>query len=135
MLRKNQQEKINIPMAAMIDVVFLLLVFFILTYQEEIIEAHMPINLPAPTLTQKPKTAVPLLEIHVYHGRYLMMGNHPMTLDKIADTLITQTKYDPDQSILIRVSKKAQHKELIALLDLCNRVGLTSLNVSTLQDG
>ena len=47
--KKDKKDAIDVPMSAVIDVVFLLLIYFILTYKEEIPEAHLQVNLPQPT--------------------------------------------------------------------------------------
>ena len=133
-MKKKPENKIDLPISAMIDVVFLLLVFFIITYREEIIESQIHIDVPTGQ-TQKPtERPLQLLEIHVNPKEYLFMGNKPMPLPKLIQTLATFTQYDPDQIVVIKVNKLARHEELINLLDHCKQVGITKLNVVTLEE-
>lgn len=133
MATRYANEKINVPMAAMIDVVFLLLIFFIVTYEEELIEAHLNVNMPAPNRVLQQNPDPQLLEIHVLPGEYRFMGSVPVSVDRLLSELMTFTRFDADHMVLIKVSKEAQHNELIALLDRCHKVGLTKLNVLTLD--
>ena len=136
--KKIQEAPAEAPMSAMIDVVFLLLIFFIVTHQDEMVEAHMSINLPsaasAPSDAPKPK----LIEIQIppdsdMDGKYLLMGATPMDVDGIEEVLAGQAVLDPDATIIIKVSPRAEQRKLIALLDRCKKVGLTQLNVLTLK--
>ena len=61
---RRGNDSADVPMSAMIDVVFLLLIYFIVTYKEEIPEAHLAINLPQPTPPPKIiKEPPPLLKL------------------------------------------------------------------------
>ena len=69
MRKKRETESISIPMSAMIDVVFLLLVFFLVTYQDDIIESHVSVNIPSSSTAARSQNSSHLLEIHVYPGQ------------------------------------------------------------------
>ena len=47
-MRVKKTETLAVPMSSMIDIVFLLLIYFIVTMEDEIPEAHLSINLPSP---------------------------------------------------------------------------------------
>ena len=51
--RRRVQEQAEVPMSSMIDVVFLLLIYFIITQKEQISEAHLAVNLPTPSVAEK----------------------------------------------------------------------------------
>ncbi len=136
MRSSSAHTPVNIPMSAMIDVVFLLLVFFLVTYQEELIESHVNIN---KTMQKSSANTTPssseLLEVHILPGHYLMMGTKIMNLDEIGNTLGVYYGYDKDLSLLIKVDGATHHREVIALLDRCKKIGLTNLNISPLGKG
>ena len=130
--RKIGEHMINVPMSSMIDVVFLLLIYFIVTQKEEISEAHLAVNLPSPNPLQETKTKPNLLEIEVLPGQGLVQGA-PRSLPAMKDTLQYLAKLDPDQTVMIKVSQLARTKDLIQVLDMCKAVGLNQLNVMTLK--
>jgi len=130
--RKIGEHMINVPMSSMIDVVFLLLIYFIVTQKEEISEAHLAVNLPSPNPLQETKTKPNLLEIEVLPGQELVQGA-PRSLPAMKDTLQYLAKLDPDQTVMIKVSQLARTKDLIQVLDMCKAVGLNQLNVMTLK--
>lgn len=136
--RKSGEEKAEeSPMSAMIDVVFLLLIFFIVTHKEELIEAHMAINLPSPGAAKSNAPKPVLLEVQVppdetNPGVYAIQGKM-VTMEKLDDIFASTAALDPDQTVIIKVSPEAREAKLIALLDHCKKAGLTKLNVLTLK--
>ncbi|MDT8391945.1 MAG: biopolymer transporter ExbD [Lentisphaeria bacterium] len=134
-LRKNRGGKssVDVPMSAMIDVVFLLLIYFIVTYKEEIPEAHLAINLPQPQdRPSDPETPPQLLEIEIRPTQYLLR-NMPMSLDRVESVLTSMAARDPELTVIIKVDQRSKTKNLVGVLDICKNVNLTNLNVVTLQ--
>ena len=130
-MRKRKEEALAVPMSSMIDIVFLLLIYFILTQKEEISEAHLAINLPAPGASSKEQETKPqLLEIEVHENMYSLRGV-AMALPMLEDTLGRFN--DPDLTVIIKVSVRARARDLVSVLDLCQGAGLSKLNVVTLR--
>ncbi len=132
MRKLKLNDQLEVPMSSMIDVVFLLLIFFIVTYHEEVIETNLAIDRPAATtaITEAP---IQLIEIQVHPGYYQFRDGRATSLEDVIDQLALFIKYDPDQTAIIKVSKNAKHEELIRLLDHCNRIGLTKFNIVSLK--
>ena len=121
------------PMASMIDVVFLLLIYFIVTFKEVIPEAHMAVNLPSPNPSQTKEEEPPdLLDIEVHPNQYILRGQ-PQSLESIKKTLQYLGELDPDMTVMVKTNVAAYNRELVTLLDLCKGSGLTKLNVVTLK--
>ncbi|HAR66979.1 MAG TPA: hypothetical protein DCR55_12300 [Lentisphaeria bacterium] len=129
---RRTEEQMETPMSAMIDVVFLLLIFFIVTHKEEQVEAHMAINLPAPGAASAPSNKPNLLEVHVYNTFYTLNGKQ-LGLDTLEEKLLGLAMLDSDQTVIIKVSREAFQRELVELLDRCQKAGFKNLNVLTLK--
>lgn len=122
--------KIEIPMSSMIDVVFLLLIYFIVTYQDEIPEAHLAVNLPSPGAPPREEQEPPdLITLEVYPGEFRLRGR-TYTLATIERTLRSLAAGSPDYTVMIRVDPQAETRGLITILDICQGVGLRNLNVA-----
>ncbi len=124
-------DLIQVPMSSMIDVVFLLLIYFIVTQRDEISEAHLAVNLPSPSSIESTERPM-VLELRVEPGRVLLQGM-PRTLEDIRERLAPLAEMDPEQTVMVKTSVMARAEELVAVLDLCRGVGLSKLNVVTLQ--
>jgi len=131
--RRISTESLAIPMSSMIDVTFLLLIYFIITQREEIPEAHLAVNLPSPNQApQKTDEKPNLLEIEVHPGQ-VYLKKMPQTMDQLQDMLTKMAAYDAEQTVIVKTSVQAQTQELVRVLDLCKGLGLTKLNVMTLK--
>jgi biopolymer transport protein ExbD len=135
MARSRPASKIEVPMSSMIDITFLLLMYFIVTAKPTLVEAHMAINLPAPSKSSAPSDVPPqLFEVHVKpNNQYLLMGTTPADLDSLRNAMVTVASLDPDTTVIIKVDPQARERTLMELLDLCAEVHMTKLNVLTLR--
>ena len=136
LLRKSREgSRIEIPMSAMIDVVFLLLIYFLLTYREEIPEAHLQVNLPAPDAEpQEEREPVPPIELEVRPREFLFRGR-PMQTETIRRALATlaQDVGPEDITVVVKTHVRAPTRNLIEILDICRSVEITNLNVMTME--
>jgi biopolymer transport protein ExbD len=132
--KKGESSKIDPPMAAMIDIVFLLLIYFIATFKENKVEAHLAINMPSPSKTRAEDKPPTLFEVYILPDKYLLMGTREMTIDKLEEKLIALASFDAEQTVMIKMSPSAVEEQLVSLLDRCGKAGLTQLNVLTLKE-
>lgn len=131
--RRISTESLAIPMSSMIDVTFLLLIYFVITQREEIAEAHLAVNLPSPsTAPQKVDEKPNLLEIEVRPGQLYLM-KQPLTLAELQQKLGRLAALDTEQTVIVKTSVLAQTRELVTVLDTCKGLGLVRLNVMTLK--
>jgi biopolymer transport protein ExbD len=130
--KKGSDDKIEIPMSSMIDVVFLLLIYFIVTYKEELPEAHLQVNLPSPSQSQSKEPPQPPLEIEV-HPRHFYFRSMPLPPATIKRALSSLAASDPEITVVIKTNVAAPMKNLIEILDICKAVNLKNLNVMTIE--
>ncbi len=134
MARKKGPDRVEVPMSAMIDVVFLLLIFFTLTKKPQIPEAHVAINLPAPN--PPPSTQVdqpPLLEIKILASGELLLRDKSMAPTALREWLLDIAAFNTEQTVIIKVAPTATEGQLMDVLDMCSQANLTQLNVMMLN--
>jgi biopolymer transport protein ExbD len=132
--RQRNSESAEVPMSSMIDVVFLLLIYFIVTQKDEVSEAHLAVNLPLPPQTnQEQKEPTLPLELSVYAGE-LRLGGLVLSEERVRETLEALVRDEPDRTVMVRISSKALQQDAVSALDICRSVGLENLNVVRLND-
>ena len=135
---KKTREDPKLEMTPMIDVVFQLLIFFIVTLQQEDILAHLDVSRPAPDPEAKKEEQVnDLLQITVYNERRLGGQGVSVQGRKVSfDTLEKHFKrlgtYSTNLSIIIKCTADSPHANLVKVLDLCAKVGLQNISVFSL---
>ncbi len=133
-MRKRRQEKPRenpqLEMTSMIDVVFLLLIFFIVSLRQEDVLASMELSRPAPSDMPAPE----LVEVVVGHvGTGFSMNGRMTTLPDLDRHLGQLAAVDPTISIAIKCTNPSRHRRFIELLDLCAKHGLDNLSVHSLN--
>ena len=127
---KQADRGADVPMSSMIDVVFLLLIYFIVTHREELSEAHLAVNMPSPG-GRPTQQQVKLLQVSVRPGVLALNGKR-MTPEELRQKLGYFGELDPDQTVLVKVDSRARTGELVRALDICRGANLTQLNVVSL---
>jgi biopolymer transport protein ExbD len=132
-MARIRNEKAEVPMSAMIDVVFLLLMYFIKTYQSLMPEAHVAINLPSPSEGTPPATPPKVLEIMVLPKSEFMIRGKQVTIQTLGDYLLKAGAFGSDQTVMIKVAPYAMEGSLVEVLDRCSAANLSNLNVVMMQ--
>jgi biopolymer transport protein ExbD len=121
--RRIPNKPEDLPMTPMIDVVFQLMIYFILTFKVPKAMANVPVFRPAPDKTKTTKKDPPRVRITVLKNGYLA-NEKPASLETLKGWLGGLANLDRDQNIVINVTGASEHKMLMALLDVCVEVGL-----------
>jgi biopolymer transport protein ExbD len=125
--KKISGELAQLDMTPMIDVVFQLMIFFIVTLKQEDILAHLDVNRPKGD--NKPPTEMPqLLEVMVYNKGFVMNGT-PLNVADLEARLGKLASISKTVSVVIKCTADSPHAFLMQLLDICAKSELTNLSV------
>ncbi len=132
MARKRKPKdapEAELPMTPMIDVVFQLLVYFLVTIKPIDVLAHLDVFRPGPEKRAE-RLDVPknLIRIGIFYDGYTI--NDTPVRESDLDSLIKKlADLDRKQTILIMCSGAAPHEMLVKVLNLCARHQLSNLSV------
>lgn len=133
--KRKSNENIALEMTPMIDVVFQLLIFFIVTLKQQDLLSQLDIQRPAPDPSTKESEVKDLLTILIYDpatqggGEGVAMNGVKMSVDRLEAKLERVTKYSNSVSIVIKCTGDSQHVTLVKVLNLCSKLGLKNLSV------
>lgn len=127
--RKMDTPPADLPMTPMIDVVFQLLIFFIVTLKPIDVLAHLDVSRPSPE-KQKTQLDVPknLIRIGVFYDGFAM-NDKPVRESDLDGLIEKLAALDRKQTILIMCSGAAPHEMLIKVLNMCAKHQLANLSV------
>ncbi len=125
----NDGEIINI--SSMLDVMFILIIFFLVTttFKEEEIDhmVNLPVDAKNQSLTQSTGN---LIKINIRKsGAYILMGKQ-VTEEQISDWMKTEVEKKPDIKVLIRSDQDAKHLYLANVMSICRHVGVPRANIA-----
>ncbi len=124
--RRVTREQPQLEMTPMIDVVFQLLIFFVVAIKQEDILSMLSAARPAAPAVREAPVNVVDIEINkagfVYRGTPLSKVLLDRRLAIIADS-------DKTASVVIRCTGDSPHAYLVQMLDVCHKLELTNLAV------
>jgi biopolymer transport protein ExbD len=121
----------SMDMTPMIDVVFQLMIFFLVATKLDEAEREFPVALPTAS-EAKPFTSRPT-EVFVNidrSGRYFVQGRF-MTIEELQNVLRQSAANNPTQSVRIRADQDAQTKFLVAAINATVKAGIRDYRIDT----
>ena len=123
----------ELSMTPMIDIVFQLLIYFILTFEVLDDIAHLDVYRPAPDAEQRDEMETPnVLRVVIYADGFTV-NDRQMRLPEIERRFGRLAALDRDQTVLIMATAHSRHEDLVQILDLCAKVGLRNLSVVSMN--
>lgn len=119
----------TIMIIPMIDIVFFLLVFFMVGTLYMNTEQQIPLNLPS-TSTSTAKSIEPII-ITLTTSHKLYIDNREIFADNLSQEVQDIVRTTPRQAFVIRASKDVYYNEVIALLDMLKVNGAKYISVAT----
>jgi biopolymer transport protein ExbD len=131
--QRNKGEAAKLEMTPMIDVVFQLLIFFIVTLKQEDILSHLNVSRPAPDPNSPPPEEKPdLLTIEVGRTAWTLNGRAyagTRGLAALDKSLTKIASYSKNTTVIIKCTGDSPHAKLIQVLNICAREGMKNLSV------
>lgn len=119
----------TIMIIPMIDIVFFLLVFFMVGTLYMNTEQQIPLNLPS-TSTSTAKSIEPII-ITLTTSHKLYIDNREISADNLSQEVQDIVRTTPRQAFVIRASKDVYYNDVIALLDMLKVNGAKYISVAT----
>ncbi len=127
--KRRPADAAELEMTPMIDVVFQLLIFFLVTLKQEDILSHLDVSRPAPDPKAKQEETIKdLLTVTIHRYGYMLKGKN-RTIEQLERDLTRLASFSKSVSVIIRCTSDSQHERLINVLNICAKVGLKKLSV------
>lgn len=116
-------------MIPLIDVVFLLLVFFIYSMLSMTIHRGLPVNLPTASTSLVDKKA--FITITVQQDGGLFLEDRAVDARTLASLLRQEKQKDPDIRVYLRADKEVSYQKAVEVMDLVRSAGIHKLALET----
>ncbi len=124
--KRKAYDEINIT--PMLDLAYVLLVIFIImtTAAVQGIKVELPTASAAQSLNQ-PKTKV----ISVQNDGSVSLDAVPVSMAELERRLAQEVAADPKVPVILRGDRVVQYDKVMQVLDLCSKVGVSSLGLAS----
>jgi biopolymer transport protein ExbD len=130
-------EEVGVQMASMIDIVFLLLIFFVVSSQLKELEIEKEVTLPIADFSQKKESEGFLeIQVNVLPNNMIKVGESIIEIDKLPEELAKLTKITSgkDKKIIIRGDKKAQYGRVMRIMNSCAAANIWNVSFATFKE-
>lgn len=133
--RNRRDDDLEINVVSFIDILLLLLIFFMLA-TSFVTEGRINIRLPDASVQPDNQTPKTHLEIGVNaNGSYRV--NDQELINNSVETLTAAISKvageDRDQAVLIRADARATHQSVVTAMDVIGRLGFKTLSIATVN--
>ncbi len=134
--RKNMSDDVEVNLTPLIDVVFLLLIFFMVTTTFDK-DAKININLPTTTNALSSPSKTPMEVIIDGNGKFFVDGkevlnNKPETLFR-AMTQALNERGEKTPPLVISADASTNYQAVVTAMDIAGRLGMTNFSMATSQ--
>lgn len=132
--RRHEEPEINV--VSLIDVVLLLVVFFILSAKFTD-EGRLRVHLPHASSVPVEKANNEALVISVTQQGSYLVNNHELlnsSPDTLRAALLKEAGTNRSQRITLRADARATHQSVITAMDVLGRLGFAEVNIATVKE-
>lgn len=118
-------------LAPMIDVIFLLLCFFVTSQIFSQWETEIDVQLPTAETGTVPERLPGEIIINILKDGSLVVNRQVLDDAAITKRLEWIVKYFPDQHVVIRADKTTDYEHVVHALDLCSKLAIQNISFAT----
>lgn len=124
-------DDVEMDMSPMIDMVFLLLIFFVVA--SAIVDKKVPVDVPEAYYAKVPEDETGRFLISVDKEGTLYVGQDIVTVEQLKERLKPELEFNPKVRIQIRSDRMTRHKVTEEIMEACAEVGATDLIFSAFE--
>jgi len=123
-IRMEQPEDAGFMMTPMIDMVFLLLVFFMCASQLSQVQS-IPLEIPTATEAVVPKERPDRFVVNITRDGRIYGGTDEMTMDELRKTIREYKEAIPDIKVYLRADQETEHGEVRKVMNAMAEEGVS----------
>lgn len=132
--RKIQEEQEVIPLAPLIDIVFLTLVFFMSILGYSSMEKDMQVQLPTADNSQQADRVQGEIYINLRSDGVIVVNNREMDVPELQEVLLRVAEHFPGGAVIIRGDQSAMLGRAIDVLNCCRKADIQNVRFAALQE-
>lgn len=131
---RDTDAGVPIDMTPVIDIVFLLLTFFLIATTFQRAEREMSIALPFAASSGPVSAALRELVVNVTADGRLIVGGRETSAEDLRAMVAGAVGANPDQKVTVRGDRDAAYASIVKALDICKASGIQQPYLDTVMD-
>ena len=129
--RNHKMAPAELQLAPMLDVVFQLLIFFIVTFEFHRSEMDLKISVPKAQEGADAKRARGEIIVNVRANGDVVVEGQTMSQDQLRTKLTAIAKLHENQPIRLRGDNATDYQTIVTVIDTCQKSGLWNISFAT----
>jgi len=125
---RQEQPKARIEIIPMIDVIFFLLVFFMVSTLSMTINRGLPVNLPTAATSQRDLREN--LNLTLTQDGEIFLNKEPITLQDLGPRVKTGLASEPELMVIINADGEVRHHTVVEVMDELRLAGISRLAIA-----
>jgi len=130
---KLRNDTLGFQIAPMIDVVFLLLCFFVTTQIFSQWETEVDITLPTSSTGSMEARLPGEIIVNIRADGTFVINQQEFDADGLAGILAQIVEMFPGQPVLVRADQTTQYKHIMKVMDVCRSVDIWNISFATTE--
>jgi biopolymer transport protein ExbD len=127
--RALEAESLNIT--PLIDVVFLLIIFFLVATSFQRIQRELQVNLPKSKVAKEVSMEIQPISVTVSRDGTITMGDEVVPLKELPERLSAAVASVRNPRVFVRGDAKTFHENIVNVLSACQEAGIRDVSLST----
>lgn len=128
---RNEEDNSEINVSPLLDMVFILLIFFVVT-STFVRETGVEVNKPKASSASQIKDKI--IKMAITREGSVHIHEKQVGLNELEEILKREFNKNPTVKAIIVADQKAYMETLMAVLDRCNTVGITKTSIAAITD-
>jgi len=129
--KRAQPVLLGFQIAPMVDILLVLLVFFIVTWNFALTENELDVKIPTASAAKEQQPVANQTVLNIRKDGSVIMNRKPLTLDDLHKKLTTLSELYPDYAIILRADEGLSYKNLMAVMDICRQANIWNVAFAT----
>ena len=133
-MKFKTQAKSKAPalaLTSMLDVIFLLLCFFVTVSVFSQWESEISIKLPNAATAEAPERLPGEIVINLSQAGLVTVNGKALGLDELKGRLARLAKFYPGQPVIIRADRDTKYESLVKVIDTCRAADVWNFSLAT----
>ena len=121
----------GIQLAPLVDVLLLLLIFFLLTWNAARNENELDVKVPKAASAKEKSAPIGDVVVNVKSDGTVVVNRRTLTTAELTELLKGLVGLNAEQAVVIRGDEGGAYKNIIAVLNICTEAGITNVAFAT----
>jgi biopolymer transport protein ExbD len=121
----------GIQLAPLVDVLLLLLIFFLMTWNAARNENELDVKVPKASAAKEKAAPIGDVVVNVKADGNVVVNRRTLNSSELTEMLKNLVQLYPDQAVVIRGDESGAYKNIVSVLNVCSEAGVTNVAFAT----